>query len=244
SLPLLRVAGLDQPRAFPECARPQAVREVHGSVPRRRRDRHVRGDEGTGAPEVSAADLSGASARSRRRSRAARLSSVLSGRRRLCGLRVQRGLRAGDVAGGPQPVIATTHAESLSQSAGSPKRKPCRLGSMERSRPVSTPPAPTSTKRCTPCAARYRMDSAQRTGLGTCSYKPCRAAAPVRTSCACQLFTSGQVRSEKFVAFKSAARRSWAGFISAQWNGALTCSRMARRAPAALANSIARFTAP
>src|ERR1035441_10123975 len=104
--------------------------------------------------------------------------------------------------------ITAVYAESLSQSAGSPKRKPCRLGSMERSRPVSTPPAPTSTKRCTPCAARYRMDSAQRTGLGTCSYRPCRASAPVRTSCACQLFTSGQLKPEKAAAFKSADRRS------------------------------------
>src|ERR1039458_425194 len=104
--------------------------------------------------------------------------------------------------------ITAVYAESLSQSAGSPKRKPRRLGSMERSRPVSPPPAPTSTKRCPPCAARYRMDSAQRTGLGTCSYRPCRAFAPVRTSCACQLFTSEQLKSEKSAAFKSAARRS------------------------------------
>jgi len=48
---------------------------------------------------------SGAPARSRRRSGAAGLSSVLSRRRRICGLCVQRGLRAGHVAGGPQPVI-------------------------------------------------------------------------------------------------------------------------------------------
>ena len=46
---------------------------------------HVRGDEGTGAAEISAADLSGTSAGARRRSRAAGFSSVLSGRRRYAG---------------------------------------------------------------------------------------------------------------------------------------------------------------
>ena len=56
---------------------------------------------------------------------------------------------------------------SFSQSAASPNFAPVSDGSMLRSRPVSTPPAPTSMKRVTPDCARARMESAQRTGLGT-----------------------------------------------------------------------------
>ena len=37
------------------------------------------------------------------------------------------------------------------------------------SKPVSTAPAPTSTKRVTPAATSARMESVQRTGFGTCS---------------------------------------------------------------------------
>ena len=55
---------------------------------------------------------------------------------------------------------------------------------------------------------------------------------------ACQLLTSGTARSRNSVASRSAAKRSCAGFINAQWNGALTGSSTARRAPAALASSI------
>ena len=47
------------------------------------RERHVRRDEGAGEAEVHAADLSGASARHRLRSRAPELPVAVSGRRRL-----------------------------------------------------------------------------------------------------------------------------------------------------------------
>src|SRR5438046_2779118 len=83
------------------------------------------------------------------------------------------------------------------------------------------------------------MESIHCTGFGTCSYSPCRASAPVRTSRACQLLINGTTRSEKAVASKSAASRSCAGFIRGQWNGALTGSTMARLAPADLASSTA-----
>ena len=70
-LPVLRITRPHQPRALPQRHRPEAVRAVHRSLHRRRRQRHVRGDEGAGAAEVHAADLSRASACARLRPRAA-----------------------------------------------------------------------------------------------------------------------------------------------------------------------------
>ena len=55
--------GPHQSRAFPQRSGAGAVREIHRSVPGRGPGRHVRGHEGTGSAEISALDLSGASAR-------------------------------------------------------------------------------------------------------------------------------------------------------------------------------------
>ena len=54
-------------------------------------------------------------------------------------------------------ALRATRRESYptaSSSPASPQRRPLTDGSMARSRPVSTPPAPTSMKRVTPCATR------------------------------------------------------------------------------------------
>ena len=52
-LPLSRRARRHQPRPLPQCRGAEAVCRLHGSLHRRGTGRHVRGDEGTGAAEVS-----------------------------------------------------------------------------------------------------------------------------------------------------------------------------------------------
>ena len=82
-LPISRRTRLHQPRPLQERRRPDAVHRLHRGVSRRRRRRHVRRDEGARAAEVSARDLSRASARARRRPRARDDSQSVSGRRRI-----------------------------------------------------------------------------------------------------------------------------------------------------------------
>jgi len=59
-------------------------------------------------------------------------------------------------------------AASASRSAGSSNLEPRSAGSIERQRPISTLPGPTSTKRLMPRRPSSRTDSVQRTGFGIC----------------------------------------------------------------------------
>src|SRR5579871_2928732 len=62
----------------------------------------------------------------------------------------------------------TRSVYSLAQSSASPNFAPVIDGSIFFSRPVSTPPAPTSMQRVTPFDARRRMVFTHCTGFGTC----------------------------------------------------------------------------
>jgi hypothetical protein len=95
----------------------------------------------------------------------------------------------------------------------------------------------------TPSDARRRTTSSHRTGDETCRTSASIAAFASRFGSPSTLATIGTCGSWTRNARSSGARRSSAGFISAQWNGALTGSGIARRAPSARARSAARCTA-
>ena len=110
--------------------------------------------------------------------------------------------------------------------------------------PLSTVPGPTSTYVVTPSDARRRTTSSQRTGDDTCAISASIAAARRRASARRRRWRR-PARADRATrsARSSGASRSSAGFISAQWNGALTGSGITRLAPSALARSPARATA-
>ena len=115
---------------------------------------------------------------------------------------------------------------------------------MRLTRPFSTAPEPSSYARVTPSFAIAWTDSSQRTGAVTCW-----------TSSSLDLRRilgrlGGDVRDDRHARRArsstpaiAAASRSAAGFISEQWNGALTGSFFASFAPAAFASAIARSIA-
>ena len=110
-------------------------------------------------------------------------------------------------------------------------------------RPLSTVPGPTSTYVVTPSDARRRTTASHWTGDDTCRTSASIAARASRFGSPSTFATTGMRGSATRNARNSGARRSSAGFISAQWNGALTGSGIARLAPSALARSAARCTA-
>ena len=85
--------------------------------------------------------------------------------------------------------------------------------------------------------------SSQRTGLDTCAISASMQPRPVVRGAASTLAITGTRGSCAATARSSGSRRSPAGAISAQWNGALTFRGITRLAPRALAHSPARATA-
>ena len=94
-----------------------------------------------------------------------------------------------------------------------------------RTRPLSTVPGPTSTYVVTPSDARRRTTASQRTGDDTCATSASIAAARVALRLGVDVGDDRHARRRaRRSARSSGASRSSAGFISAQWNGALTGS--------------------
>ena len=118
------------------------------------------------------------------------------------------------------------------------RRAPAWPGAMRLTSPASTVPAPTSiASRRRPSPTRRWTDSSQRTGRRHLPRRAARARAP--GSCIGRRLDVGddgdRGRGELDAARARPASRSAAGCMSAQWNGALTASGMARLAPRALA---------
>src|SRR6185369_166621 len=108
--------------------------------------------------------------------------------------------------------------------------------------PDNTFPGPTSTKVFTPCSNNNSIDSSQRTGAETWRNNASRSSAGLVVALASTFVTTGTPASLNASCSSSKDKRSWAGFISAQWNGALTFSLITRFATS-FNNSIARSTA-
>ena len=98
-------------------------------------------------------------------------------------------------------------------------------------RPLSTVPGPTSTYVVTPSDARRRTTASHRTGADTCRTSASMAARASRFGSRVDVGHDRDRGSATRSARSSGASRSSAGFISAQWNGALTGSGIARLAP-------------
>ena len=86
-------------------------------------------------------------------------------------------------------------------------------------------------------------DSSQRTGAVTCRASSSLTRAASWFGFASTLVTTGTAGAFTSTRASSDASRSAAGCISAQWNGALTASGIARFAPRVLAAAHARSTA-
>ena len=132
---------------------------------------------------------------------------------------------------------------ALSSDAGSSTAWPRAPSSVRLSSPVSTRPGPTSRNPVAPSRARRSTQSVQRTGLATCWTRNGFTSSAVRVTPPSTLRTTGMRGSLTATRSSSAARRSAAGFMSAQWKGALTGSSTLFRPPRAAAASTARSTA-
>src|SRR5262249_24335982 len=146
---------------------------------------------------------------------------------------------AGERAPRAGPIVSST----ARRSSGVLNATAVDLRWILRTRPLSTAPGPTSTYVVTPSNARRVTTASQRTGDDTCCTSASIAATASRFNSASTLATIGTVGVLVRSARSSGASRSCAGFISAQWNGALTGSGITRRAPRALARPRAGATA-
>src|SRR5438094_2761285 len=152
---------------------------------------------------------------------------------------------AGQRAGGRHAVLAAgdSAARVFSREAGSSTCWCFAPFAMRRPSPVSTVPGPTSTNIATPSATSFSTISCQRTEADTWRTRPSRHSSAVRTTRASTLLTRGASAARKEMRARSAASRSWAGAMIAEWKGADTGKRTAFRAPAAVQASAARSTA-
>ena len=117
---------------------------------------------------------------------------------------------------------------------GSPTEVTFMVGAIRLTRPASTAPAPSSSASVTPSASSFCIDSSQRTGAVTCSTSSARSRSGSWQAAASTLVTTGTLGRCEGSLPSSAASRSAAGRMSAQWKGALTASGTARLAPRSL----------
>src|SRR6185437_11055115 len=115
--------------------------------------------------------------------------------------------------------------------------------SMRLVKPASTLPAPISTRLSTPSDFIASTLSRQRTRPVTCSTRRARMASGSLTGAAVTLAMSGTAGGAMATAASASRITAAAGAISAQWKGALTGSRIERRAPRSAASATARSTA-
>src|SRR5216683_1488995 len=109
--------------------------------------------------------------------------------------------------------------------------------------PRRTFPGPSSTKWVTPCRRISSTHSTQRTGWLTCSRRSGRVRLGSEFGLASTLVTTGLRGGAKAAAFRLSFSNGFTGSISAQWNGAETCSGMTRFAPASCIGFAAPSTA-
>src|SRR4029434_2252133 len=134
-------------------------------------------------------------------------------------------------------------ATAFSSEAGSSTLWPRMPSSVRLSRPVSTRPGPTSRNAVAPTRCSRYTQSFQRPGLATCCTRNGFTSSAVVVKPA-STFRTTAIRGALTVTRSSAAaRRSAAGFMSAQWKGALTGSITLFLAPRAAAPATARSTA-
>src|SRR5207244_335593 len=138
---------------------------------------------------------------------------------------------------------AASAARALSRPAGSSTLTAGTPSAMRLASPVSTRPGPTSTNAVAPSDASPCTHAVQRTGLATWRRRNGTTSAAVRVRPASTLRTTGILGSLTVILASSAASRSAAGDMSAQWNGALTGSSTLLRPPRSLASATARSTA-
>ena len=109
---------------------------------------------------------------------------------------------------------------------------------------MSTRPGPTSTYAVVPSRARRSRQSVQRTGLWTCRTRKGLTSSAVVVRPASTLRATGIRGARTWTESSSTASRSAAGFMRAEWNGALTGRTTLFRPPRAAAPRTARSTAP
>jgi hypothetical protein len=151
--------------------------------------------------------------------------------------------RAAPPAAGDPPACRVS-ASAAAMSAAVPAARVSASRAILRIMPESALPAPTSTKRRTPCAAIHSTLSRQRTRAVTCRTRSRRISAGSVTGRAVTLATSGTDGAARSTSPSACSIAAAAGRISAQWKGALTGSRRARFAPRSRASATARSTAP
>src|SRR5262250_486236 len=112
------------------------------------------------------------------------------------------------------------------------------------SKPVSTRPGPTSSHAVVPSLARVWRQSVHRTGLATWRTRRGLTSSAVVVSPASTLRATGTRGACAATRSSSAASRSAAGFMRAEWKGALTGKSTLFFPPRAAAALTARSTAP
>src|SRR5438067_1683409 len=115
-----------------------------------------------------------------------------------------------------------TAASTAASVSGLPKLTVAASRCILRTRPLSTVQGPTSTYVVSPSDARRATTASQRTVAETCATSASIASRARRFGSASTLATIGTRGVDVASARSSGASRSSAGFISAQWNGALT----------------------
>src|SRR5689334_3682880 len=143
----------------------------------------------------------------------------------------------------PRHVTHLSAASALSRPAGSSTANPRASSTMRFVSAVKTRPGPTSTNAVAPSAARRCTHSVQRTGLATCRSSNGTTSPAFRVTLASALRTTGMRGSATATLAIVWASRSAAGFMSEQWNGALTGSSTLLRPPRSAASATARSTA-
>src|SRR6266851_272905 len=133
-------------------------------------------------------------------------------------------------------MAATSAAQSCSATYS-------RSGAMRLPRPASTLPGPHSTTRFTPFARNSSIVSIQRTGLYSCSTSAWRMRSGSSDAATKRLWITGTAGLRTSTRARRSARRSAAGFIRLQCDGALMGSITARLAPFCFAIAMPRSTA-
>src|SRR2546427_3991762 len=135
-------------------------------------------------------------------------------------------LAVGHAAAPPASAVVAFSSDSVSSTAWP------RAPSMVRLRsPVSTRPGPTSNQEVAPARARASRHSVHRTGLATWRIKNGLTSSARVVALASTLRKTGTRGASAAIDSSSAARRSAAGLMRAQWKGALTGKSMLFLAP-------------
>src|SRR6185295_2659133 len=140
---------------------------------------------------------------------------------------------------GARRHVLASASSARSRPSGSSTESALASGTMRLTNPVSTRPGPTSRKVSAPSAASRSTHAVHCTGLAIWRSRNGTTSPAARVTPASTLRTRGIVGSAILSAARSGARRSPAGAISAQWNGALTGSSTLLRPPRSLASATA-----